>query len=230
MSNTSGSALTNVALRATLPAGVTINSVSNGGTDLGSGEVEWTVASLAAGAALHGEIVVTVASLSTGDIVDLDVVLTHDSGVEMDNSAQFAVSVVESAQPLTVSIAATPTPVTSGGTLSYTITVTNVSALPVDAVMVQYRVPAELSFNDTAAVEPDPTGCSALVNGLVCDPREEALWNIGTLAAGGVQVITIDATVAAGLVNGILINVPIRTTATGLIDTTNLQHTTVIQN
>jgi len=86
-SNISAGALGNVEIRATLPAGVTVDSVSAGGTDLGNGEVVWSTTSLAVGAALHHEITVTVDGLAAGDIADLDVSLTHDGGEEIDNSA-----------------------------------------------------------------------------------------------------------------------------------------------
>ena len=41
--NTSGAALTTTALRAFLPAGVTVNSISDGGTEVSTGEVVWSV-------------------------------------------------------------------------------------------------------------------------------------------------------------------------------------------
>ncbi|MGD8568893.1 MAG: hypothetical protein PVJ39_12445, partial [Gammaproteobacteria bacterium] len=227
--NTSGGTLSNLQLLAKLPAGVTITN-TGGGTNNGNNEVVWSVASLAAGASLQRQVTVTADGVVAGDIVDIAVELIHDGGVELDNSAEFAVSVTDSVAPLSVSIAAAPDPVVSGGILSYTITVTNTSALPVDTVTVQYRVPAELSFSDTAAVNPDPAGCAGAGNGLVCDPREEAQWSLGTLAAGTAQVITIDATVAGSLNSGTLISVPVQVTATQLIDTINLQHTTVVGN
>jgi len=68
------------------------------------------------------------------------------------------------------------------------------------------------------------------ISGVVCNPTEEAVWALGTMVAGASQIITINATVAAGLVNGTLIVTPVRVTATGMEDTINLQHTTVILN
>ena len=56
------------------------------------------------------------------------------------------------------------------------------------------------------------------------------MWNLGTMAADASQIITIDATVAASLVDGTLIVTPVRVTATDMEDTINLQHTTVIEN
>jgi uncharacterized repeat protein (TIGR01451 family) len=226
--NISGAALDNIVLRATLPIGVTINSVSDStNATINSNEVEWTVSSLAAGASLHHDMLVTVSGLSAGDIVDLDVVLMHDGGVEIDYSAQLAVSVVEAAAPLVASLTATPN---TDGTVDYTIAVTNISDQSISGVAVQYRVPDELSFNDITAVDPDPVGCAGLGTNTDCEPREEAAWSLGTLAAGEPpREITIHATVAAGLGGGTLIYVPVRVTATQLIDDINIYNTVIVQ-
>ena len=125
-----------------------------------------------------------------------------------------------------MSLVATPN---TNGTVDYTIAVTNISASSVTGVVVQYRVPAELSFNDTLAVDPDPSGCATVVDAAVCDPREEAAWGLGTLASGVTQEINITATVAGGLDSGTLIYVPVRVTAAQLIDDINIYSTLVVQ-
>ncbi|MEN8177170.1 MAG: hypothetical protein ABFS39_00945, partial [Pseudomonadota bacterium] len=215
-------------LSTSLPAGVSVVTISDGGAEVSPGEVVWDLGSLGVGASVHREVMVTADGVAAGDILKMRTELTHDGGLEIDNRSEFAVSVAESggiASLLSVDITATPDPVVSGGVLTYTITVTNDFALPVEAVGVMFRVPSELSFHSTLDVEPDPSGCSTS-----CTSGHEATWSLGTLAAGASQIITIDATVAAGLDSGNLISVPIRVTATGMEDTINLQHTTVIQN
>jgi uncharacterized repeat protein (TIGR01451 family) len=225
--NTSGATLDNIVMRATLPTGVTINSISDSVSATVSGNVvEWTVTNLAADASLHRDMLVTVSGLSAGEIVDLDVVLMHDGGVEIDNSAQLAVSVVDTAPPLTVSLAATPN---TDGTVDYTIDVTNVSDQSVSGVVVQYRVPDELSFNNTTAVDPDPGGCATLSTATTCEPREEVVWGLGTLVIGESRQITVHATIVGGPVSGTLIYVPVRVTATQLMDVINLYNTVVVQ-
>ena len=121
---------------------------------------------------------------------------------------------------------ATPQSVASNGILAYTVTVNNGYGLPVDGVNVQLRVPAELSFSNSVDASPNPTGCG----NYGCNPAEEASWYLGSLAAGASQIITINATVAASLVNGTLIVAPVRVTATDMEDTIDLRHTTVIDN
>jgi len=202
-----------------------VDAVSDGGTDLGTGEVVWDIASLSSGVSLRRTITVTADNVSRGDIIRLHAELTHNGGQEIDSSSQFAVSVANTTPPISATITATPDPVADGGTLAYSITVTNDSALPANAVSVIFRVPAELSFRYITDAEPD-----AACGSTTCVSTLEAAWDLGTMAAGATQVITINATVAAGLDNGTLINVPVRVTVTELQDTINLQHTTVIGN
>ncbi len=222
--NVSAGALTTLQLRANLPPGVTISAFSAGGTQVGSDVVVWDVASLAAGAALQREVTVIADAAAAGDILKLSAELTHDSGLELDNTAEFALTVAATPSRLSVVIAAAPDPVLSGGILFYTITVTNAFLLPVDAVSVLFSVPSELSFERTAGAEPNAAGCS-----FDCSPGQQATFNLGTIAPGANQVITINATVAAGLNAGTLITAPVRVTATDLPDIINLQHITVIQ-
>jgi uncharacterized repeat protein (TIGR01451 family) len=217
MINTSGGTLNNVALRATLPAGVTVdtNSLGVDGAIDANNDVVWTIGSLTAGATVYREMLLTVNGLSAGDIVDIDVMLTHDDGLEIDNSAQYAVSVVESAQSLKVSVVATPSLVNPGDTLAYTITVENTSTQPINAVTVQFRVPAELNFSNSTAVNLVPSGCNqAGTSNLVCEPREEVLWELGTIDGGAGEIITINASLLSSLTNDALISAPVFATAT----------------
>ena len=200
-----------------------VATIDDGGTEV-SGVVVLNVASLAAGTSLHSEVTVIADGATAGDTLKLRAELIHDGGLELDNSAEFAVTVAANPSRLSVVIAATPDPVSSGGILFYTITVTNTFLLQVDAVSVVFSVPTGLSFGRTADAEPNAAGC-----GFTCIPGVQATFSLGTMASGATQTITIDATVAAGLNSGTLISVPVRVTATDLPDTINLQHTTVIQ-
>ena len=227
--NTSAGSLTTVELRAFLPTGVTVSSISDGGTEVNPGEVVWNVATLNAGASMYREITVEADGATAGDILTLSAELSHAGGLEIDNRSEFSVSVAETAgiaSLLSVDIVTTSQTVASNGILAYTITVNNGYGLSVDGVNVQLRVPTEFSFSNSIDASPSPTGCG----NYGCNPAEEASWNLGTLAAGASKVITINATVAASLVDGTLIVTPVRVTATNMEDTINLQHTTVIDN
>jgi hypothetical protein len=227
--NVSAGTLTNLQVGASVPAGVTVASISDGGAEVSPGEVVWNVASLGVGEALHREVGVTAAGVAAGEIVVLDAELVHDGGLEVDNSSGFAVSVAPAALPISVAVDAVPDPVAPGAGLGYTITVTNQSALPADAVTVLFRVPRELAFGEVNDAEPD-TNCSGIGSSSICDPTEEAFFNLGTIASGSDASITINADVSAGFPQGTMINVPIRATATGLGDDINLRHTTLVGN
>ncbi|MCP5009939.1 MAG: DUF11 domain-containing protein, partial [Aestuariibacter sp.] len=227
--NTSAGSLTTTTLSAFLPAGVTVSSISDGGTEVTTGVVVWSEGTVVAGASVHREISVVADGVSTGDILTLYAELSHDGGLEVDNSSGFSVTVTGSgsiASLLSVDIAATPEPVASSGILAYTITVTNNFGLPVNDVNVLLRVPAELSFTPNTDTVPISSNCG----NNVCTATEEASWTLGTMAAGATQVITINATVGAALGDGTIVNVPVRVTATGMEDTINLQHITFIDN
>ena len=225
-SNTSDSTLSSVTLRAYLPEGVSVSTISDGGTEVSTREVVWNVASLNSGSALHREVVVIADAVTAGDTLKLLTELSHNGGLEVDQRSEFAVSVAKnsgSAPQLTIDIATTPNPVVSEGVLAYTITVTNNYGLPLNDVSVLLRIPDELSFSWSTDAEPSPTGCN-------CNPTQEAVWALGSLASGASQVITINANVGSGLANGIMIVAPFRVSATGMEDTINLQQVTVIQN
>ena len=222
--NASAGALTALQLRASLPAGVTVTAVSGAGTEVSTGEIVWDIGDLVAGASQHREVTVVADSAAAGDILKLHAELSHDGGLALDNTADFAVSVATNVSRLSLLIATTPDPVISPatliyGSLVYTITVTNDYALPVDGVEVMFRVPAEVTFRNRDAT-PSPNA----------PVGQKAGFDLGTMAAGTSQVITINTAVLPGLNSGTLISEPVRVTATGLPDIINLQHTTTIQN
>ncbi|HEY7772257.1 MAG TPA: immunoglobulin-like domain-containing protein [Marinagarivorans sp.] len=227
--NTSGTALSNVVLRASLPDGVSLSAISDAGVETASGELEWTLATLASGAAVRREVEVVADSAIAGDSLKLAAALSHDMGLEVDLKSEFVVSTTEStgiAALMNFEVEATPNPVASGGVLAYALTITNGYGLPVEGVNVQLRLPPELSFTAASGAVPPSSSCG---NG-VCTANEEANWDLGTMAAGESQTIAINAQVAAALADGLLITAPFRLTATGMLDVISLQHTAVIEN
>ena len=83
--NTSAGALTNTTLTAYLPAGVTVDTISNGGSEASTGVVVWSLGSVGAGAVLSRQVTVEADSASEGDILKLSAELSHDGGLEQDN-------------------------------------------------------------------------------------------------------------------------------------------------
>ncbi|NOZ53643.1 MAG: hypothetical protein GXP08_10965, partial [Gammaproteobacteria bacterium] len=214
--------LTTVELRAFLPSGVTVSSISDGGTEVNPGEVVWNEGSLNVGSSLHREVTVTAdAGLTAGQILKATAQLTHDGGLAVDNSTEHTLTVVSAALPLEVDISTSANPVVADERALYTLTINNSSLLPVNDVNVQLRLPAEFSFSGVSDAEPN-TSCNG-----PCNLPEEANWNLGTLAAGESRSIAINALVASVL-SGNLITTPVRVTATGLDDTINLLNTVAV--
>ena len=225
--NIGATALTGTELRATLPDGVTVSAISDGGTEDENGEIVWDIGTVNVGAAVSREITVTADAVSDGNMLKLAAELSHDGGLEIDNRSEFSVTVTQSgtvADLLALDISAAPDAVAASGRLGYTITVTNNYGLRLDNVVILLRVPDGISFHYGNDVEPD---CDAAAN---YTSRYEATWTLDTLAAGASQVITINATVDSAVDDGNLIVAPFRVTADGMEDVINLQHVTVIDN
>jgi len=226
--NINATALSNSELRAVLPVGVTVNNISDGGIqDDATGEIIWTMAGLSADDTVQREVSVTVdTSTIAGQILTARAELRHDEGVALDGNAEHSVTVVASTFPLTLNISAVHGPAVANKRLPYDIIVSNISAEPVNAVEVQFRVPPQLQFHPSADAEPD-TDCES-----TCADGAEASWALGTLAAGGSRTITIDAVVLSpsDVPTGTLINSLIRVTSPEVIDNINEPKIVAVNN
>ncbi|HEB92242.1 MAG TPA: hypothetical protein ENI94_02000, partial [Gammaproteobacteria bacterium] len=78
--------------------------------------------------------------------------------------------------------------VSADGRAPFTITVSNVSAQPLDDVSVVFTVPPELRFYFTTDAEPNAAGCP----GGWCLDGMEAAWTFTALAAGESRTVTIN--------------------------------------
>ncbi len=210
--NIDSTVLANLELRAILPTGISVDSISDSGTeDAVTGDVVWDVSSLAAGNTLRRTLEVTASATAiAGQILPIRTELRHDGGASLDASVERVVTVVEKTFPLTLDISATPDPVVAGERLRYELSISNVSAAPVNDISVLLRVPSELQFDAVDDAEPDATGC-----GPACIGSQEAFWVLGTLGSGENRTITVDTLADVGLLSGGLITAPIRVTATG---------------
>jgi len=207
--------LNNLELRAILPAGITVDSISNNGTtDEATGDVVWGVSSLVVGEGFRRTIDVTVSTTAiSGEILATRAELSHDGGATLDASAEQAVTVVETVFPIVFDISVTPDPVEAGKSLSYEFTISNVSSVPVDDINVLFRVPPALQFDAITDADPDAEGC-----GTTCTEGHEASWGLDTLANGESHTITVNALVDGDLPGGSLLTIPVRVTAAGLAD------------
>ena len=199
---TGPTALANAELRLALPAGLSVVAISDGGTAPAAGDVAWTLGTLTS--AVHRSVDVVVdRTLPAGSILVARAKLTYDGGVDVDAFAEQPVSVVAAPLPLKVDISVASNPVQPAGRLLYTITLGNVSTRALEGVGIVLRTPAGLQFVYSTDADPNSAGCSVCTEGL------EADWNLGTLAAGASQTITLNASVLASEVgDGALIRAP----------------------
>ena len=207
-------ALTTAQLRAHLPAGLTLGTISDGGAkDAASGDVVWTIGGIAVGATLHRTIAVTGDGTAVpGAILHASASLTYDGGAAVDNLVGYDVSVVAATQPVTLTVSANPTPAVPGARDLYTATLTNTSARAIDGVGVYLRVPVGLSFQYVDDADPNSSSCGGSA---ICAAGGEAFWTLGTLAAGASQMITVNPQVLNTLLAGSLIPTPFWLSYTG---------------
>ena len=180
-------ALANTEVRLRLPAGVTVGTISDGGTQLASGEIGWTVGTVAVSSYLRRTVTVTGNGTATpGTIFFARATLTYDGGAPVDGLAEYAIPVLSAteAQPLTLTVTTTPNPAVPGNRLLYTATLTNTSARSVDGVGILVRLPVGLQFHYINETEPN-AACSTGIN---CTVGAEASWTIGSMAAGATQI------------------------------------------
>ncbi len=223
--NVDSAALNNVELRTILPTGISVDSISDGGTeDAVTGDIVWDVSSLAVGNAMRRTIDGTVnATAIAGQILSIRAELRHDGGASLDASAEGVVTIIDKTFPLTLDISTTPDPVATGERLRYVLSISNVSAAPVNDVSVLLRVPPGLQFDAANDAEPDATGCGA-----ACISGQEAFWVLGILGSGENRTITVDTLVDVGLLSGSLITIPVRVTAANSGDDIDRVKTVVI--
>jgi uncharacterized repeat protein (TIGR01451 family) len=209
--------LASTELRARLPAGLTVGTISDGGSQSASGDIVWTIGAVAVGTTLRRTIAVTGdGSAAAGTILKASASLTYDGGAAVDNLVGYNVPVIAAAQLVTLSVSASPNPAVPGSRDLYTATITNTSARAIDGVGLYLRVPDGIQFHYANDSDPD-TSCA---NAYVCVPGLEAFWTLGTLAAGASQMVTVNAEVLSTLVSGSLVPTSFWLYYTGQVDAT----------
>jgi hypothetical protein len=100
--------------------------------------------------------------------------------------------------------------------------VRNTSARAVDGIGVLFRIPNGVQFSRTADTQPAGGTCGGPAT---CVADTEWSWNLGTMAAGAMQTLTVSQTVQAALTEGSLISTSTWVTATGQTTAINVQTT-----
>ena len=221
--NASDDVLENGVLSMTLPTGVVIDSVSDGGSINGD-TITWSVPNLLPTASLQRSVQVTMAENAVeGSSVETKADLTFAGGLELDQTLTNTVTVSEPLK-LQADFHLAQALVSAGGELKYHFTLTNTSlGSTVENPVVMLRVPAGVSFNriNNASLNSSThNGC--LSNGF-CDAADEVFWSPGNLGAGESISFEVDATVDGSVVRGTIINTPVFITADGMGDTLVLE-------
>ena len=106
-------ALANATLEASFAPGLTVASISDGGTQAAAGgPVDWTIGSVGVGAALHRQVDVTVdANVPAGALLKTRTSLMYDGGLAVDAASEYTLAIVATTPPLAVSVTASSNPV-----------------------------------------------------------------------------------------------------------------------
>jgi uncharacterized repeat protein (TIGR01451 family) len=224
LGNSTDDSLSDAEVEVILPEGLEVESASHDGDQDGN-VISWSIDSLAAETALMRSIQVAVTDdMILGRTLTVQAQLRHNGGLELDRELHANTSVT-AALPLAVNYSLAEATVSPGGELRYTITVSNTNVVGiVNDVFAMLRVPAGVSFHYSTGANPNAS-CG---NASTCSAGHEASWNVGDLAPGESATIEVNATVAASVTPGTLIQTPLTVTAEGLDDTVVTSRTAAV--
>ncbi len=197
---------TGVTVVDTLPAGVTYVSDTDACVEAPAGTLTCDLGAIPVFGTETFEITVTVASAATGSLTNTATVASDVTDPDTsDNTATETTSVVTSAD-LRIAKTDSPDPVRLGGTVTYTVTVTNDGPSDATGVVVTDTLPA-------GVVQARTSGCAE-------DDRGTPTCTLGTIAAGASKSYTITARVT-GNTTRVLVNTASVSAATADPDTSD---------
>jgi len=181
-----------------LPQGTRFVSASGHG-ELTDTFVTWRLGHLAAGEWGSRQLQVRVDDTHlAGSVIKVEANL-KDNSVPVNETRASTVIRVQSQVPLSLSIVANPNPIRPSETLNVFYTVTNLSGVVRNGVVLEATVPDGVRGFSALLTTRDGV-CSA-----VCEPRKRVTWNLGTLAVGeGITVMAPMVTVS-GMLGGTVI-------------------------
>ena len=188
VSNGGAASAAAVSLTDVLPVALTGAKFCTGAACDPSTGAAWTSPQGLGTIAAGGSVTVKIQGTVTGcaDLSNTATVSTSTPETNTGNNSSGAISTDVQCADLTVTKSASPDPVVSGGTLTYTIVVSNGGAASAAAVSLTDVLPVAL------------TGAK-FCTGAACDPSTGAAWTspqgLGTIAAGGSVTVKIQGTV-----------------------------------
>jgi len=195
---------TNTVLAFPIPIGTTLVSASSVGapsSDLG-GVVVWNLGSLAAHAGGRESVTVQVGGgVANGSQLVVDAAMIGaDINTRSHWSQAMALSTVRTFAPITLTMAATPDPVSTGQVLDLSLEVTNNRAVASGSLYLRLLYPEHINATPVFT-----GGGACLVGTFGCSAGEYAEWDLGVLAAGQSVAFGISESLVAGTADGIVI-------------------------
>lgn len=187
VTNDGPSTATNVNLTDTLPTGVTFTSAtsSQGTVTNNAGVVSGNLGTLAPNASATITLIVGVNSATRGTITNTASVQATQTDTNTTNNTATQETVINSSVDLVLTKVDSVDPATAGGSLNYTIVVTNNGPSSATNVVVTDTLPTTLAFVSGNSSVGTVTNASGVVTA-----------NVGALASGASATITINTTVA----------------------------------
>ncbi len=185
----------NVVITVTIPAGVNLVSAS-GGCSLGGGRVSCALGRLASGASATAQIVYGLGGLAAGSQVTAAATVRSSTPDPNGGNNAVAQTFTVGAATADVSIrkSASPNPVPVGGTVTFSMVVSNAGPSDARGLVVTDPLPAGLRLAGAQA----PGSCAPLGRTVIC--------NVGTLGAGASATVSISAVVLSSALPGPLVN------------------------
>ncbi|HEY4395006.1 MAG TPA: CCXG family PEP-CTERM protein [Polyangia bacterium] len=187
--NTGSDAAAGASLAWSVPANVTVQTASNGGTyDSVSNQVVWTIGAIPAGSSGSLTVDLLVASpLANGTtLTDAASLAATNASTVMANTTV----TVTSAPTLTLTESGSPNPVAAGTQLTYTLAYGNAGTDTAATAAIAAALPAHTTFVSA-------TGGGAFDSG-----SGQITFAIGSLSAGATGTVTFTVAVASPLANG----------------------------
>ncbi len=192
ITNIGPSAAKEVKAKDTLPVGVDFAAAtpSQGTCSRDGLEVTCSFGELQAGATSLVSIQAVVNASATSTISNVASVTSTVPDPDVTNNAATSVAAVSAKADVSVSKSASPDPVIAGGTLTYTVLVSNAGPSPATSVTLIDTLPSSVTFVSAAPTQGESgVGCTEFGGIVTCA--------LGTLAPGTAATATIDVRIAS---------------------------------
>ncbi|WP_169247877.1 IPTL-CTERM sorting domain-containing protein [Candidatus Competibacter phosphatis] len=207
-----------IVIQDTLPAGYAVTASSGDGS-YDTGTNEWTISDgLASSATATIQLTVPVPSSEADEAVLSNTAAITSTHPDTDNTndSDTVTTTVNRSTDLNVTVADAPDPVTAGGSVAYTVTLTNDG--PSDASGVTVNI-----------AETFPAGVTEVSGIPSVGTWSSPTWTVGALTAGASATLTLNVNVAANATDGTDV-ISVTTTASGAETDDNPANNTATAN